>query len=93
MVNICVNIWRAEPWFDMYLENRDPLAININPQLTWQPDPNPEKMNQVQRASSLIASSIRFYRTLRDGHLEVLFLQQLVYLLPPPSCLVRVTTL
>ena len=57
----------------MYLENRDPLPININPQLTWKPDPNPAKMNQAQRAASLLASTVRFKRTLRDGHLKVVF--------------------
>jgi len=32
----------------MYLTNRDPLPININPQLTFHDDPIPSKNNQVR---------------------------------------------
>ena len=60
----------SKPWFDMYLENRDPLMLNINPQITFISDPNPAKMEQAVRAATLIWSSARFYRTLVDGQLE-----------------------
>jgi carnitine O-palmitoyltransferase 2 len=29
----------SEPWFDMYLSNRQELPLNINPQLTFKDDP------------------------------------------------------
>ena len=57
-------------WFSMYLEGRDGLMLNVNPQLTFQDDPNPAKNTQLERATSLVSSSARFIRTLRDGHLE-----------------------
>jgi hypothetical protein len=60
----------SKPWFDMYLETRTPLMLNINPQITFIPDPNPTKMSQAIRAATLIWSTARFYRTLVDGQLE-----------------------
>lgn len=57
-------------WLDKYLEDRVCLPINYNPQLTFQNDPNPAKMEQAARAASLIYASIGFYRTLRDKQLE-----------------------
>jgi carnitine O-palmitoyltransferase 2 len=60
----------SEPWFDMYLKNRAPLPININPQLTFLDDPTPGKGDQAIRAASLVSSSLRFFRTLRDEQLE-----------------------
>jgi len=56
-----------EPWFDMYLKNRDPLPLNINPQLTFVDDP--EKTKQSARAASMVRSCARFFRTLEDGNL------------------------
>ncbi len=53
-------------WFEMYLEGRDGLAINVNPQVTWKDDPVASKNEQAVRAADLIASSLRFYRTLQD---------------------------
>mmetsp|Transcript_62182 Transcript_62182/g.166858 ORF Transcript_62182/g.166858 Transcript_62182/m.166858 type:complete len:666 (+) Transcript_62182:10-2007(+) len=60
----------SKPWFDMYLETRSPLILNINPQLTFIPDPNPKKMEWASRAATLIWSTARFYRTLTDEQLE-----------------------
>jgi len=63
----------TEPWFDMYLKARVPLPINMNPQLTFLDDTAPQnsrKSEQGVRAASLVSSSIRFYRTMRDGQLE-----------------------
>eukprot|EP00292_Cryptomonas_paramecium_P034348 CAMPEP_0113723348 /NCGR_PEP_ID=MMETSP0038_2-20120614/38365_1 /TAXON_ID=2898 /ORGANISM="Cryptomonas paramecium" /LENGTH=200 /DNA_ID=CAMNT_0000652911 /DNA_START=185 /DNA_END=783 /DNA_ORIENTATION=- /assembly_acc=CAM_ASM_000170 len=54
----------------MYLENRSPLILNINPQLTFIPDPDPVKMDWAMRAATLIWSSVRFYKTLADEQLE-----------------------
>jgi carnitine O-palmitoyltransferase 2 len=44
--------------------------INYNPQIKLKMDPVPAKNAQAQRAASLIASSVRVHRTLRDGKLE-----------------------
>eukprot|EP00960_Hanusia_phi_P027250 746718-Hanusia_phi.AAC.1 len=59
----------TEPWFDMYLENRSPLPLNINPQLTLLDDPLLDKNDQASRAALLTWSSARFFRTLTEGHL------------------------
>ncbi|EQC30009.1 hypothetical protein SDRG_12289 [Saprolegnia diclina VS20] len=61
-----INKW----WFEMYVRDRQPVAINVNPQIKIKDDPNPAKNAQNQRAASLIASSVRFFRTLRDKQLE-----------------------
>jgi hypothetical protein len=42
----------TDAWFDMYLCNRDPLPININPQLTFHDDPIPGKNKQVSLSLS-----------------------------------------
>ena len=93
----------SEPWFDMYLESRDALMLNVNPQLTFKDDPRGGAyMGQVrqfvckgaglryllpltslyfllllllddaqtERAAAIVASSVRFYRTMRDEKLK-----------------------
>ncbi|KAJ1492999.1 hypothetical protein T484DRAFT_1602466, partial [Baffinella frigidus] len=57
----------SEPWFDMYLKNRDPLPLNINPQLTFDDDLN--KTTQSVRAASMVRTIAKFYRTVTDGKL------------------------
>ncbi|KAF4317206.1 hypothetical protein BBO99_00007142 [Phytophthora kernoviae] len=57
-------------WLEMYLNDRQPLVVNYNPQVKLKMDPVAAKNTQRQRASSLIASTVRVYRTLRDGKLE-----------------------
>ena len=44
----------------------------MNPQLTFLDDTAPDgaKAGQAVRAASLVSSSVRFYRTMRDGQLE-----------------------
>lgn len=61
-----INQW----WLEMYLKDRQPLVINYNPQIKIKEDPTPAKNEQNQRAASLIASTVRFYRTLRDLKME-----------------------
>ncbi|ETV94000.1 hypothetical protein H310_12056 [Aphanomyces invadans] len=61
-----INKW----WFDMYVQDRQPIVINVNPQIKIKDDPAPAKNAQNQRAASLIASSVRVFRTLRDRQLE-----------------------
>ncbi|TYZ68041.1 hypothetical protein PybrP1_012623 [[Pythium] brassicae (nom. inval.)] len=61
-----INAW----WLDMYLTDRQPIVINYNPQIKLKEDPVAAKNSQSQRAASLIASSVRVHRTLRDRKLE-----------------------
>ncbi|CAH0488215.1 unnamed protein product [Peronospora farinosa] len=61
-----INQW----WLEMYLKDRQPLPINYNPQIKLKMDPNPAKNSPSQRATSLIASTVRVYRTLRDGNFQ-----------------------
>jgi len=58
-----------EMWFDMYLKSRDPLPLNFNPQLTFNDEKDASKMDQATRTANMLASSLRFYRTLEDGKL------------------------
>lgn len=61
-----INQW----WLEMYLSDRQALPINYNPQIKLKADPTPAKNSQAQRAASLIASSVRVHRTIRDRKLE-----------------------
>ncbi|TDH71310.1 hypothetical protein CCR75_005726 [Bremia lactucae] len=61
-----INQW----WLDMYLQDRQPLPINYNPQIKLKMDPVAAKNTQHQRAASLISSTVRVFRTLRDKKLE-----------------------
>lgn len=61
-----INQW----WLEMYLNDRQPIVINYNPQIKLKEDPTPAKNAQNQRAASLIASTVRVHRTIRDGKLE-----------------------
>lgn len=56
----------AEPWFDMYLKNRQGLMINLNPQLSFNDCLDPKRMEQKLRATDLIYSSLKFYKTLKE---------------------------
>lgn len=60
----------SEPWFDMYLRDRKPLPINYNPMLVFTSEKRPEYNTQLVRATNLVISSLRFYRSLRDNILE-----------------------
>ncbi|XP_036300949.1 carnitine O-palmitoyltransferase 2, mitochondrial isoform X1 [Pipistrellus kuhlii] len=58
------------PWFDMYLTARDPIVLNFNPFMAFNPDPKSEYNDQLTRATNMTVSAIRFLKTLRDGLLE-----------------------
>lgn len=60
----------SKMWFDMYLENRDPLPLNLTPQLTWKADPEPAKNEWCQLSANLLAAAVRFKRSLDAGVLE-----------------------
>ncbi|XP_017058068.1 carnitine O-palmitoyltransferase 2, mitochondrial [Drosophila ficusphila] len=60
----------SQPWFDMYLADRAPLPLNYNPLLVMKSDPRPEYQDQVVRATNMIISSLRFWRSLQADLLE-----------------------
>ncbi|XP_060576192.1 carnitine O-palmitoyltransferase 2, mitochondrial-like isoform X2 [Ruditapes philippinarum] len=60
----------SEPWFDMYLKDRRPVALTHNPFITFTDDPKPEYMDQLVRATNLVMSSLRFMKTYRANLLE-----------------------
>lgn len=60
----------TEPWFDMYLKDRKPLPINYNPMLVFTNEKRNEFNTQLVRATNLVVSSLRFYRSLKDNILE-----------------------
>ena len=60
----------ADLWYDEYLHHREPLPLNLNPQLTWRQPLAKEKCDQAVRAAELIHAAVRFHLTLRAGALE-----------------------
>lgn len=60
----------SQPWFDMYLADRVPLPLNYNPLVAVKSDPRPEYQQQVVRATNMIISSLRFWRSLQANKLE-----------------------
>ncbi|NXA48357.1 CPT2 palmitoyltransferase, partial [Nothocercus julius] len=58
------------PWFDMYLKAREPVVLNFNAFMSFNPDPKSEYNDQLIRATNMTVSAIRFMKTLRDGYLE-----------------------
>ena len=59
----------ADFWNATYTEFMGPLMINVNPIFVLEDDPTPRRHNQVERASSLLLSSFKFVKALRDGTL------------------------
>ncbi|KAH8380078.1 hypothetical protein KR009_008835 [Drosophila setifemur] len=60
----------SKPWFDMYLSDRAPLPLNYNPLLVMKSDDRKQYQQQVVRATNLIISSLRFWRSLQSDLLE-----------------------
>ncbi|XP_058031126.1 carnitine O-palmitoyltransferase 2, mitochondrial isoform X1 [Ahaetulla prasina] len=58
------------PWFDMYLQAREPVILNFNPFMAFSPDPKPEYNNQLVKATNMTVAALRFLKTLRAGILE-----------------------
>lgn len=54
----------------MYLTARDPVVLNFNPFMAFNPDPKPEYNDQLTRATNMTVSALRFMKTLRAGLLE-----------------------
>lgn len=60
----------SELWFDMYLKDRIPLPINYNPMIVLHNHKNLDYNDQILRATNMLISSLRFYRSLKDNLLE-----------------------
>ncbi|XP_029356245.1 carnitine O-palmitoyltransferase 2, mitochondrial isoform X2 [Echeneis naucrates] len=58
------------PWFDMYLSARDPVVLNFNPFMSFNPDPKTKYNDQLIRATNMVSSAVRFMKTLQAGLLE-----------------------
>ncbi|CAD6197135.1 unnamed protein product [Caenorhabditis auriculariae] len=54
----------SEPWFDMYLRDRVPVAVNYNPFMMYAPDPDNKFNHQLSRATNFAISYARFKRSL-----------------------------
>ncbi|EGT50231.1 CBN-CPT-2 protein [Caenorhabditis brenneri] len=57
----------SEPWFDMYLRARVPVAVNYNPFMMYAPDPDPKFNDQLTRATNLAISYARIKRSLDEN--------------------------
>ncbi|XP_069498274.1 carnitine O-palmitoyltransferase 2, mitochondrial-like isoform X2 [Ambystoma mexicanum] len=54
----------------MYLCAREPVVLNFNPYMSFNPDPKPEYNDQLTRATNMIVSAMRFMKTICAGYLE-----------------------
>lgn len=50
----------SKPWFDMYLSDRSPLPINVNPFLVFVRNTDELYNSQLVKASNLVISSLRY---------------------------------
>ncbi|KAK2706367.1 carnitine O-palmitoyltransferase 2, mitochondrial-like [Artemia franciscana] len=60
----------SEPWFDMYLRDRQSILLNYNPFMAFVDDPKPEYNRQDIRATNFLISALRFMKSLRSELLE-----------------------
>ncbi|XP_021926262.1 carnitine O-palmitoyltransferase 2, mitochondrial isoform X2 [Zootermopsis nevadensis] len=60
----------SELWFDKYLRDRVPLPINYNPQVVFVNEKKPGYGTQLIRATNMLISSLRFFKSIRAGLLE-----------------------
>ncbi|CAL8077711.1 unnamed protein product [Orchesella dallaii] len=65
----------SEPWFEMYLKDRQPLPINTNPALVFVEDDDvmknqPKPRRQLVRSTNLLVSALRFLKSLDNEILE-----------------------
>lgn len=49
----------TDPWFDMYLRDRQPILLNYNPFISYVDDPKPQYNDQTIRAANFLISAIR----------------------------------
>jgi carnitine O-palmitoyltransferase 2 len=58
----------SDPWFDMYLKDRRPVAFTHNPGIALVDDPRPEfSRDTAMRAANLLISALRFHRSLKQN--------------------------
>uniref|UniRef100_A0ABM5G7V3 Carnitine O-palmitoyltransferase 2, mitochondrial n=1 Tax=Pogona vitticeps TaxID=103695 RepID=A0ABM5G7V3_9SAUR len=69
-IYLLCHITISGPWFDMYLRAREPVVLNFNPFMVFNPDPKMEYNDQLIRATNMTVSALRFLKTLRAGILE-----------------------
>jgi carnitine O-palmitoyltransferase 2 len=60
----------SQMWYEMYLQNRDPLPLNLAPQITWLDHADPRMNDQVTRSACLMHAAARFFLTMRSNRLE-----------------------
>lgn len=56
----------TEPWFDMYLRDRQPIVLNYNPCIAYVDDLRPGYNEQSIRAANFLISAIRFDRAIYE---------------------------
>ncbi|KAK9454078.1 hypothetical protein V1511DRAFT_461297 [Dipodascopsis uninucleata] len=56
-------------WYDSYLNFNNPVVLNLNPFFLLEDDPTPARNDQVNRAASLVMSTLSFVRALRREEL------------------------
>lgn len=56
-------------WYDSYLNYDNPVVLNLNPFFLLEDDPTPARNDQVNRAASLVISSLCFVRAVRKEEL------------------------
>mmetsp|Transcript_9620 Transcript_9620/g.16898 ORF Transcript_9620/g.16898 Transcript_9620/m.16898 type:complete len:710 (-) Transcript_9620:24-2153(-) len=64
-----VDNYVEEFWNASYVEDLNPLPINVNPCFVLEDDPTPSRNSQIARASSLILSSVKFVSALYNEEL------------------------
>ena len=52
----------TEPWFDMYLKDRQPIVLNYNPFISFVDDSRPAYNDQTVRAANFLISAIRYFK-------------------------------
>ena len=65
--DLFLNSLFSGPWFDMYLKAREPVVLNFNAFMSFNPDPKSEYNDQLIRATNMTVSAIRFMKTFRAG--------------------------
>lgn len=60
----------SEPWFDMYLSDRQSIVLNYNPFIAFVPHQKSDLMTQSVRATNYLISSLRFMKSIRSNLLE-----------------------
>lgn len=60
----------SQMWYEMYLQNRDALPLNLAPQITWLDHADARMNDQAIRAACLMHAAARFYLTMQREVLQ-----------------------